>query len=434
MSVLDFGKDHEEKIEKKGLACKPLSGFNHIAVFYRWLYEKGQIKEELLDKEPDFKAAFSGKKDLRAAIRNSKLVRAGLETDFIKDEGRRFANEYYRFNKNGFPNDVDLYALSVFGEEKYNCDEFKNEAYLFLEFNEEYYKGLSSYIEERWQKRTPKIKGETIGKDKLDFILERIKKETETDVISIRLGIDTPGLCDSKVAGYPYWPKDKEYPLDNEGNKMLLLAQINLADFKHEKFPDHGLLQFFVANDDMIGLDEENGHKVVYHEFIDETISLDDVKNMGIISNEDIEDEFFMFPTQKSYPMMFEVKRESINSYQDDFRERVADILKENFQIDCKDKFYWNYLSEDDVNYIEQGQDGANHKLLGYPIFCQEDPRDYMKDAYEKYDTLLFQLDSEYDRAFDLMFGDSGVSNFFINSEKLAKLDFSDVLYNWDCC
>jgi len=31
------------------------------------------------------------------------------------------------------------------------------------------------------------------------------------------------------------------------------------------------------------------------------------------------------------------------------------------------------------------------------------------------------------------MWGDCGVGNFFINIEDLKNLDFSDVLYNWDC-
>lgn len=31
------------------------------------------------------------------------------------------------------------------------------------------------------------------------------------------------------------------------------------------------------------------------------------------------------------------------------------------------------------------------------------------------------------------MWGDSGICGFFINREKLKELDFSDVIYNWDC-
>ena len=33
----------------------------------------------------------------------------------------------------------------------------------------------------------------------------------------------------------------------------------------------------------------------------------------------------------------------------------------------------------------------------------------------------------------EIMIGDCGVMNFFINREKLRNKDFSDVFYNWDC-
>ena len=70
-------------------------------------------------------------------------------------------------------------------------------------------------------------------------------------------------------------------------------------------------------------------------------------------------------------------------------------------------------------------------KLGGYPAFTQCDPRYYDKNL-ERFNTLLLQLDCEDEC--DLMFGDTGVANFFINEEDLKKLDFTKVLYNWDCC
>ena len=33
-----------------------------------------------------------------------------------------------------------------------------------------------------------------------------------------------------------------------------------------------------------------------------------------------------------------------------------------------------------------------------------------------------------------MMWGDSGTGTFFISSEKLRNLDFSDIFYSWDCC
>ena len=83
--------------------------------------------------------------------------------------------------------------------------------------------------------------------------------------------------------------------------------------------------------------------------------------------------------------------------------------------------------------YAELADKGGlpQHRIGGYPYFTQEDPR----EENSKYDFLLFQLDSDYtDNTDKVMWGDSGIGNFFINSERLKKLDFSDVLYNWDCC
>ena len=41
---------------------------------------------------------------------------------------------------------------------------------------------------------------------------------------------------------------------------------------------------------------------------------------------------------------------------------------------------------------------------------------------------------SEGDGEDEIMWGDCGVGNFFISSDDLKRLDFSRVLYTWDCC
>ena len=93
------------------------------------------------------------------------------------------------------------------------------------------------------------------------------------------------------------------------------------------------------------------------------------------------------------------------------------------------------------INEIYGGGEGSRFgdqvarlaELGGYPYFTQWDPRG-SKAEYEPYDTLLFQLTSDYDREGErVMFGDAGVCNFFIPAEKLKARDFSDILYTWDC-
>ena len=37
-------------------------------------------------------------------------------------------------------------------------------------------------------------------------------------------------------------------------------------------------------------------------------------------------------------------------------------------------------------------------EMFGYPFFTQDDPRDVDEETIEKYDILLFQLDSEYNK------------------------------------
>ena len=74
------------------------------------------------------------------------------------------------------------------------------------------------------------------------------------------------------------------------------------------------------------------------------------------------------------------------------------------------------------------------HKLLGYPFFVQEDIRCQTADEDPDPYILLFQIDSDRNNnGCNIIWGDSGIANFFIVKSDLKKLDFSRVMYNWDC-
>ncbi|MGK7918678.1 MAG: DUF1963 domain-containing protein [Trichodesmium sp.] len=89
--------------------------------------------------------------------------------------------------------------------------------------------------------------------------------------------------------------------------------------------------------------------------------------------------------------------------------------------IDIYDKWYDQYFWR-----------GYQHQLGGYPNFTQEDPR--FNPEYEDY-ILLLQIVSDYGSygENDICWGDAGIGNFFIKPSQLKALDFSQVLYNWDC-
>ena len=72
--------------------------------------------------------------------------------------------------------------------------------------------------------------------------------------------------------------------------------------------------------------------------------------------------------------------------------------------------------------------EGAGHKIGGYAYFTQSDPRDYNNN--QKDEILLLQIDTDE----QIMFGDSGVGNLFINPKSLKEKDFDQAWFNWDCC
>ncbi|MBR3481267.1 MAG: DUF1963 domain-containing protein, partial [Neisseriaceae bacterium] len=84
-------------------------------------------------------------------------------------------------------------------------------------------------------------------------VLSQIKKDTATPIIKIKpKKAKKLSLTASKFGGVPYWLPEMPYPIDNNGEKLALLAQIDLAELPSlPDFPTTGLLQFFISNDDL---------------------------------------------------------------------------------------------------------------------------------------------------------------------------------------
>lgn len=224
--------------------------------------------------------------------------------------------------------------------------------------------------------------------------------------VKITLTDTKPSIFESKIGGTGYIPHDKDFPTDSKGNQLRLLAQIECDKIKLDGFMKTGLLQFWILNDDVSGMDvwgttNQDGFRVIYYPEIDKTVTIEEIEGK-FVKNEYDNNEEDWFPVFHECGMSFE--------------------KSENRYID-----YYSNLSD------EEWSENTGHKVGGYPYFTQEDPRD--EKQLEYYDFLLFQLDTDYIGEEDVvMWGDSGVGNFFINSEKLKNQDFSDVLYNWDCC
>jgi uncharacterized protein YwqG len=229
-------------------------------------------------------------------------------------------------------------------------------------------------------------------------------------------------IWQSKFAGMPFLPLGVDYPKDANGNYLYLLAQINFEEVPEgiEYLPKKGILQFYIANDDLYGMDfdapaEQNGFRVLYFTDIDKENFQRDLPELR-------EPKFtpFDYPLQV-HQLSFEIAEEMVglnDAHLDKFFGEEADTL-----IDL------SYEDKKVEEWVKENLRNAGHKMGGYADFTQEDPRRYNEDKLERYNTLLLQIDSIN----GICWGDMGIGNFFINREKLKNLDFSDVLYNWDC-
>lgn len=267
-------------------------------------------------------------------------------------------------------------------------------------------------------------------------IVARIQEKTAVAAYKLMIRNDyQPDLFDSKFGGIPYWDLQKEYPLDSQGQKMMLLAQINFtkAALEDERLPKQGMLQFFLSADneeygiDWEEADSQKDFRVVYHQEIDTSVRKEQILAMEIPDSD----------KQEYSPVLKEVSVNIVNtmaapgSADYRFENIFSETVKELYGEDMQEQGFYDYLSEEDFDYLLEACNNEGHWILGYPHFTQNDPREYREDHY--YDTLLLQIDSEMTDEEYVMWGDCGVANFFINGEALQKRDFSKVLYNWDC-
>jgi uncharacterized protein YwqG len=227
-------------------------------------------------------------------------------------------------------------------------------------------------------------------------------------------------LWQSKIGGLPYLLTMDAYPKNPEGRPLIFLAQINCAEIPPlAPFPTKGLIQFFISDSDMYGLDfdaptDPKGFRVLYHADVitDPAQLVDDFSFLP-----DFEENSPLSAPPAGVALAFSLDEEFLGppDYHFDqvFNEAFLDGLGED-KDDAFDFFY------------ELGSQASGAKMGGYAFFTQEDPRP-VDSHYE----LLLQLDS--DSEMGMIWGDMGIANFFILPEDLAACRFEKVWYNWDC-
>lgn len=149
--LVDTDESHVEALEEKHLPVDSIAACSHLAIYLRWMIEHKLTSAIFDDAHADMVNAIrTGKyaSDLRIYLRH-KLNSCILLRYFCK-EGQEFTRAYYYFDENAeniYPGHVDQHALEHFGEEKYHCDEFQDEAYLFVPWDETYYQAMARKID-----------------------------------------------------------------------------------------------------------------------------------------------------------------------------------------------------------------------------------------------------------------------------------------------
>ena len=150
---MDDASYHIESIEEKGLPIDPINAYNHMAIYLRWCMEHDLMGEEFLKEYGEVVKqvkADPASVDLRAFIQNE--LDGCLFSVLFNQQGRAFAGYYYGEGDSPYyPADVDDNALRFFGPERYHSNEFQDEAYLFIPFDEDYYQAMAKVIEKRFE-------------------------------------------------------------------------------------------------------------------------------------------------------------------------------------------------------------------------------------------------------------------------------------------
>lgn len=277
-----------------------------------------------------------------------------------------------------------------------------------------------------------------------EAVYDELKAAHNKEVIYIKAEkVDDLSLEESKFGGFPFVPLGGAIPTNAEGSQLALLAQINCAQLpENNMYPSDGWLQIWCLEDEMYGfcsdtIQPETNQKVLYIPAGTQGEPLERVVAMyQPYTNEEcplwfVDEQGDIWGMRLSFTHGQQGITYSDGRFRDLFldrwNKRYPEQAVENF-YDLPDEIFENMVDSHD------GPDCA-HQLGGYPYFTQYDPR-YEYDSAElaKYTEVLFQIDSQFDTKWDLCWGDAGVRNLFISREDLEALDFSDLLYNFDCC
>ena len=210
-------------------------------------------------------------------------------------------------------------------------------------------------------------------------IAEEIIRRTTTEHYRLVLNEERkPSVTDSKIGGIPYWPADKEFPVDQQGKPMLLLMQVNCAQAGlREPLPDHGMIQWFISLNPewMYGCrgnydDQGAGFRIVYHDEIGESAT-----PAGVPTHDTVDD--MLTPVKCEVAIDVVIEQTAMGVSDGRFNQLFFDIVREITGAEHTGMMWYQYLDNDDCLYFEKelGMGRPSHQMLGYPHYSQDEAR-----------------------------------------------------------
>jgi len=297
----------------------------------------------------------------------------------------------------------------------------------------------------------------------VEQMVRLIEERTGRACVRLVPEVGRPKPWESKIGGCPYLPKGFDYPFEEspvtaeskekqpvgkagtsgdagpssageairtERVPLRFLAQLNFAEMPPlEGFPAEGILQFYISGCEAYGLNFENpveqkGFRVVFHERVVEDASA----LAPLPAPEQTGEE--TFPVSEELRLRFEASSMPMCGGDFRFDKLLLEVYNEAHPAAPVPSLA--NAPEEELNKVYDRLDARGHRVGGYPLFSQLDPREYHEDLRD-HTVLLLQLDTDSTDAYSIAWGDSGVCNFFIRPSDLQRRDFSQVLYNWDC-
>lgn len=255
--------------------------------------------------------------------------------------------------------------------------------------------------------------------EQLQQIIDAYKKQTERNCCAVEVTEEIPDILDDKIGGVPYLPVGEKYPVDESGEPMALLLQINCKDISVQDFLQTGILEIFAPAkltwpwNCVVRYYSENQKYQTDLPYIN---FKDFVCLRGYKINTKQGTEYMPISDYRCDNLVEEITKQvtgkDIKGY-----FGLNDIFSQENGKSASEIFYNNVVG----NYVTIG---------GYADFTQEDIRPREADGM---DVCLFKLDSCVDmKKFDI--GDAGILCVLMSEDDLKNRNFEKAFLTWDCC